>query len=55
VLLSCDLAMCVCVDVLMSMKAFSSDGRWLISSSVDSTVKTWDLPSGKYEFHVCLI
>ena len=36
--------------VQYSMQAFSSDGRWLISSSVDSTVKTWDLPSGKYDF-----
>ncbi|PVV00597.1 hypothetical protein BB560_005016 [Smittium megazygosporum] len=26
--------------------AFSPDGRWLVSSSLDSTIRTWDLPSG---------
>lgn len=26
---------------------FSSDARWLITSSMDSLVRTWDLPSGK--------
>ncbi|XP_019372797.1 PREDICTED: WD repeat-containing protein 36 [Gavialis gangeticus] len=26
--------------------AFSPDGRWLISASMDCTIKTWDLPSG---------
>ncbi|XP_061479842.1 WD repeat-containing protein 36 [Rhineura floridana] len=25
---------------------FSSDGRWLITASVDCTIRTWDLPSG---------
>ncbi|KAG5513227.1 hypothetical protein PMAC_001597 [Pneumocystis sp. 'macacae'] len=25
---------------------FSHDGRWLISSSLDSTIRTWDLPLG---------
>ncbi|RUS31073.1 Utp21 specific WD40 associated putative domain-containing protein [Jimgerdemannia flammicorona] len=25
---------------------FSPDGRWIISSSLDSTIRTWDLPSG---------
>lgn len=24
---------------------FSQDGRWVISSSLDSTIRTWDLPS----------
>lgn len=26
--------------------AFSPDGRWLITASMDSTIRTWDLPSG---------
>lgn len=26
--------------------AFSSDSRWLISSSRDCTVRTWDIASG---------
>ncbi|TID24593.1 hypothetical protein CANINC_003065 [Pichia inconspicua] len=25
---------------------FSHDGRWLVSSSLDSTIRTWDLPTG---------
>lgn len=25
---------------------FSNDGRWLVSSSLDSTIRTWDLPTG---------
>lgn len=25
---------------------FSKDGRWLISASLDSTLRTWDLPTG---------
>jgi len=25
--------------------SFSQDGRWVISSSLDSTIRTWDLPS----------
>lgn len=32
--------------------AFSSDSRWLISSSMDSTVKVWDIPSGHLVDHV---
>ena len=28
------------------MQAFSPDGRWIVSTSVDGTVRTWDLPSG---------
>ncbi|XP_071953801.1 WD repeat-containing protein 36-like [Antedon mediterranea] len=27
--------------------AFRSDGRWLLTSSMDSTIRTWDLPLGK--------
>ncbi|XP_041359034.1 WD repeat-containing protein 36-like isoform X2 [Gigantopelta aegis] len=26
---------------------FSSDSRWLISAAMDSSIRTWDLPSGK--------
>lgn len=26
---------------------WSSDGRWIISSSIDSTIKTWDIPSAR--------
>ncbi|KAG9293369.1 hypothetical protein G9A89_007615 [Geosiphon pyriformis] len=25
---------------------YNSDGRWIVSSSLDSTIRTWDLPSG---------
>ncbi|KAG0677697.1 hypothetical protein C6P40_000714 [Pichia californica] len=25
---------------------FSNDGRWLITASLDSTIRTWDLPTG---------
>ena len=28
-------------------QAFSADSRWLITSSVDCTIRTWDLPSGR--------
>ncbi|XP_033115052.1 WD repeat-containing protein 36-like [Anneissia japonica] len=27
--------------------AFRSDGRWLLTSSMDSTIRTWDLPLGR--------
>ncbi|KAJ2002216.1 rRNA-processing protein utp21, partial [Coemansia thaxteri] len=26
--------------------AFSNDGRWIVTSSLDSTIRTWDLPTG---------
>ncbi|KAI0224591.1 rRNA-processing protein utp21 [Massospora cicadina] len=26
--------------------AFSVDGRWIVSSSLDATIRTWDVPSG---------
>ncbi|KAJ1845509.1 rRNA-processing protein utp21, partial [Coemansia sp. RSA 2708] len=26
--------------------AFSNDGRWVVTASLDSTVRTWDLPTG---------
>ncbi|KAJ9056786.1 rRNA-processing protein utp21 [Entomophthora muscae] len=26
--------------------AFSVDGRWIVSSSLDGTIRTWDVPSG---------
>lgn len=26
--------------------AFSDDGRWLVTASLDSTIRTWDLPTG---------
>ncbi|KAJ2829200.1 rRNA-processing protein utp21 [Coemansia erecta] len=25
---------------------FSNDGRWIVSASLDSTIRTWDLPTG---------
>lgn len=25
---------------------WSNDGRWLVTSGMDCTVRTWDLPSG---------
>lgn len=28
--------------------SFSPDARWLISASMDCTVRIWDLPSGRY-------
>ncbi|KAJ1795658.1 rRNA-processing protein utp21 [Coemansia sp. RSA 2399] len=26
--------------------AFSADGRWLVTAALDSTIRTWDLPTG---------
>lgn len=28
-------------------QTFSPDGRWLVTTSMDSTVRVWDLPSGR--------
>ncbi len=33
---------------------FSPDCRWLVSASMDSTLRTWDIPSGKCVDHVIL-
>ena len=30
--------------------AFSADSRWLITSSLDKTIKVWDVPSGNLIF-----
>eukprot|EP00741_Cyanophora_paradoxa_P021293 tig00021348_g20553.t1 len=32
---------------LITDLCYSDDGRWLISSSTDSTIRTWDLPAGR--------
>ena len=29
---------------------FRADGRWLVSAGMDSSVRTWDLPSGRCDF-----
>nr|KAJ3420432.1 hypothetical protein HK105_005678 [Polyrhizophydium stewartii] len=31
---------------MRAFQAFSSDGRWIVSSSLDGTIRTWDLPTG---------
>ncbi|ORY77711.1 hypothetical protein BCR37DRAFT_350722 [Protomyces lactucae-debilis] len=30
----------------ISSMAFSDDGRWLVTAALDSTIRTWDLPTG---------
>ncbi|CCG80725.1 Uncharacterized WD repeat-containing protein C1672.07 [Taphrina deformans PYCC 5710] len=30
----------------LSSVVFSDDGRWLVSAALDSTIRTWDLPTG---------
>ena len=30
-----------------AMQAFSPDARWLISSGMDCSIRTWDLPTGR--------
>ena len=32
---------------LMSIQAFSPDSRWLITTSLDSVIRTFDIPSGR--------
>ena len=39
-------------------QAFSPDSRWLVSSSMDCSLRTWDLPSGRpvpCTHHYCLL
>lgn len=33
--------------VLFPPKTFSPDGRWLVTTAMDCTIRTWDLPSGR--------
>lgn len=28
------------------LQTFSPDGRWIVSTSLDTTIRTWDLPTG---------
>ena len=35
--------------------AMSADSRWLVSASLDNTVKVWDIPTGKSVFSTALI
>lgn len=32
----------------LPLQTFSPDGRWLISSAMDCSIRTWDLPTGRY-------
>lgn len=34
-------------DEQLTDVAFSPDGRWIVSASLDSTLKCFDVPSGK--------
>jgi U3 small nucleolar RNA-associated protein 21 len=31
---------------------FSADSRWIMSASLDSTVKVWDVPAGKTNYYI---
>ncbi len=31
--------------------AFSADSRWIVSASLDNTVKVWDVPTGEGQRH----
>jgi U3 small nucleolar RNA-associated protein 21 len=33
----------------------SADSRWILTSSIDATVKVWDIPSGEELSHIRLI
>jgi len=37
------------VCFMLFVQTFSPDGRWLITASMDCTIRTWDLPSGRYK------
>ena len=47
-----DIDTCKIVRVFMGHRnritdvSFSPDGRWLVSASLDTTIRTWDLPTG---------
>jgi U3 small nucleolar RNA-associated protein 21 len=34
-------------DEQLTDMAFSQDGRWIITSALDSSLKVWDVPSGQ--------
>jgi U3 small nucleolar RNA-associated protein 21 len=36
-----------CVECHSDIQAFSPDSRWLIATSLDSTIRTFDIPTGR--------